>query len=910
MRVGSTVRIGAVLATASSLLWSGCGGGADIAAPELGSLAVTTATSGPEQDADGYSIIIDAGSPVPVGTNGTLTQSGLAAGAHVVEIAGVAANCSVSATRLSVTVTANTVAPLAFAVTCQPTTGTIQVTTVTSDPSDADGYRLLIDGVEALPIAASETVAMPGVLPGSHTVGLGDVAAGCTVDGDNPLTVTIAAGQTAAVTIAVTCPPPSPEDGTLAVTTRTSGAEPDPDGYAFTIDGGSAQTIGVNATVNVVNLAAGSHAVTLAGASANCAVGGDNPRSVTVPAGGRIEAIFAVTCGATTGTLAVTVAGLPGGTDAAVTVTGPNAYSQTVRATQTFEGLTPGQYTVTAGEVTIGTTTYDANPPSRRVRVPADGIGQATVTYAPAAAATVNLRIDGWQLTQSVQSAAGDIPLVADRDGYLRVFVVANEANTARPAVRVRLYHDAALISTLTIQAPGSSTPTSKDESRLASSWNVKIPRSLIGAGLAVLADVDPDDLIAETNEADNTFPVSGTPRPQDVRPASILAIRFVPVKQRANGLQGDVSDANRSSFLETVRRMYPLPGADGDTHAVYTTTTDGDLQSDDANGAWLTVLSEVDALRVAEGTARTYYGVVRIGYATGIAGLGFIGGATAIGYDRAPDKTRVVAHELGHTWGRLHSPCGSPPQADPAYPYAGGVIGVYGVDMQNEVLESPATPDIMGYCSGPWISDYTYRAVMEYRSRSASAAAVSAPVQRCLLVWGRIVNGQPVLEPAFEVVTRPSLPTTAGPYAVEGLAADGASLFHLSFDATAVADAPRDSRHFAFAVPMGNDAARRLGSLQLSGPGVSARVARAAAPLAAANGQDVVVARRQGGVASLHWDAGAHPMLMVKDPDTGEVLSFARGGDIEVTTDKAELEVIASDQVGSKELRVTVGAP
>ena len=47
--------------------------------------------------------------------------------------------------------------------------------------------------------------------------------------------------------------------------------------------------------------------------------------------------------------------------------------------------------------------------------------------------------------------------------------------------------------------------------------------------------------------------------------------------------------------------------------------------------------------------------------------------------------------------------------------------------------------------------------------------------------------------------------------------------------------------------------------------------------------------------------------MLMVRDPDTGEVLSFARGGDVDVTTDKRELDVIVSDRVGSRPVRVSV---
>ena len=58
----------------------------------------------------------------------------------------------------------------------------------------------------------------------------------------------------------------------------------------------------------------------------------------------------------------------------------------------------------------------------------------------------------------------------------------------------------------------------------------------------------------------------------------------------------------------------------------------------------------------------------------------------------------------------------------------------------------------------------------------------------------------------------------------------------------------------------------------------------------------------------ALRWDGAAHPMVMVRDPDTGEVLSFARGGDMEIATTKRELDVVLSDRVGSRVLRVGVG--
>ena len=47
-----------------------------------------------------------------------------------------------------------------------------------------------------------------------------------------------------------------------------------------------------------------------------------------------------------------------------------------------------------------------------------------------------------------------------------------------------------------------------------------------------------------------------------------------------------------------------------------------------------------------------------------------------------------------------------------------------------------------MGYCNNEWISDYTYRGVLEYRGTSPVMSSASSMIQPALLVWGRIGAG------------------------------------------------------------------------------------------------------------------------------------------------------------------------
>jgi hypothetical protein len=68
-----------------------------------------------------------------------------------------------------------------------------------------------------------------------------------------------------------------------------------------------------------------------------------------------------------------------------------------------------------------------------------------------------------------------------------------------------------------------------------------------------------------------------------------------------------------------------------------------------------------------------------------------------------------------------------------------------------------------------------------------------------------------------------------------------------------------------------------------------------------------VEASRLSGGRVGLRWDASAHPMLMVRDPVTGEVLSFARGGRSEIVTDRGELDLQLSSGVRGRSVRLAV---
>jgi hypothetical protein len=282
-----------------------------------------------------------------------------------------------------------------------------------------------------------------------------------------------------------------------------------------------------------------------------------------------------------------------------------------------------------------------------------------------------------------------------------------------------------------------------------------------------------------------------------------------------------------------------------------------------------------------------------------------------ALGWDALPSAAVVMAHELAHNWGRKHAPCGAPADLDPNYPDPSGLTDGFGIDLSGAqpTLKPDTMSDIMGYCSSKWVSEYTYRGVFDYLAPASSPLSTDVanqPPQPALLVWGHDGTDGLVLEPAFQITARPSVPTRGGPYRLEARAADGSVIFSYAFAMSEVADLPDGHRSFAFAVPLSSTAAGRLNSIRLSGSGNSVLLsAAAAATVNPSRGAEV--RRRPGGRVALNWDAAANPMVMVRDPESGQVLAFVRGGDAEVFTSKAEVDLVLSNGVNSRVKRVRV---
>jgi hypothetical protein len=604
-------------------------------------------------------------------------------------------------------------------------------------------------------------------------------------------------------------------------------------------------------------------------------------QTVSAPA----TATFSVTA---TGTAPLTYQWKKGGID----IGGATSWSYTTPAT--VVGDSGSSYSVTV------TNAFGSTPSA-----------SATLTVNPPA--TLDLTVPTVYITQATQTQAFNVPLVKDRDGYLRAFVVAGAANSATPSVRVRIYNaSSTLVQTYTITAPGGSVPLSVNESSLSNSWNVAIPAAFIQTGYKLLVDVDPTNAVAESNESNNTWPVSGTPQTLDVRTLNPFRVTFWSV-QTGDARVGTVGAGSIASFTSLLDQIWPTNNATdrlfGGTFTVTDTLVSG-------GGGWSSVLSKLDAKRTADGiTNRYYYGVVNPNYGGGVAGLGYVGWPTAIGWDKLAGYSDsgqypgVYAHEVGHNFGLSHAPCGGPGSPDPAYPYAGGVIGAWGIDLAGPTLKDPTVwKDIMGYCSSVWVSDYNYKKVLASREGgSVPIALPEAPADpaapRSLLLWGRLDDGLAMLQPAFPMAMD-AQPPPPGDHLLEGFDALGTRLFRVSFALVEVGCVPQGSaQHFSFSIPLTAADAARLTELRWTKAGepMAQRIGGSGrSPQAARAAWEPLTQVLFDGRTRLLWDSAAHPMVMVRDKATGLVLGFGEGGDFRFSAEADELELHFSDGVRS----------
>ena len=214
----------------------------------------------------------------------------------------------------------------------------------------------------------------------------------------------------------------------------------------------------------------------------------------------------------------------------------------------------------------------------------------------------------------------------------------------------------------------------------------------------------------------------------------------------------------------------------------------------------------------------RHFYGMVPefVVPRPGTVGCGYTPGHIAAGMvtDGSDVGGEIMGHEIGHNLGREHTFSACRTEPDRAwYPYADGLIGVYGVDLGNPsaplYVDPTTTYDIMSYCDPLWMSDHTFGNL--YREFTAARSGLSASLVRAQAEAAAereyLVGSGFIADLAISQMTpfyRVMLPEGSsdapgmGQYALELQDAGGAALFTRRFDLdTGHSDSPNAGSFF-----------------------------------------------------------------------------------------------------------------
>jgi hypothetical protein len=385
------------------------------------------------------------------------------------------------------------------------------------------------------------------------------------------------------------------------------------------------------------------------------------------------------------------------------------------------------------------------------------------------------------EVTQAVQDTKNTVPMVADRPTVLRIFATTGSAARALSDVQVQVTAtrgDVALTGSPT--SFKTSIPLSNSRADYSSTVNMKLPQSWLSGTIDLNIRLDPENLINETNEDNNNLSIHLT-----FQAVPVLNVKIVPIRYTHTPNNVTYAAPKVDTLSDYIIRIFPINKVNISWHSEVAYT--GDLRSVDT---WYDLLDKVTSIKSSEGAppSTVYYGLIPVennssdGWFTGgVAGMGWVGSRTAIGLNTGNSGPQIAAHEIGHNMGMGHTPC-NVPDADPNYPYANGSIGQYGLDVVSGTVYSPEyNRDLMGYCNPKWISDYTYKNIMQAQIRygasqqsTLSALSPSSEGQRSLLVRAKIGADGAKLLPVYVLQAQQNQAPEAGEYGLQLIGTDG----------------------------------------------------------------------------------------------------------------------------------------
>lgn len=389
-----------------------------------------------------------------------------------------------------------------------------------------------------------------------------------------------------------------------------------------------------------------------------------------------------------------------------------------------------------------------------------------------ASAITRDLVASKWEVTQAIQNTANHAPLVAGKTTYVRLYGTQTDGPSA-PVVEAKLYgtrNGVSLAGSPLVAVNGARalvTGGTFDRVRLDDGWYFLLPASWTDGTVALRAEVDPRLAYTDSNRNNNALTGDLTFQKQPP-----VCVWTVPV--RTHSPLPSIHDPNFWQMVDGFKQLWPVAQAwiFQDTDPVeelqvcwagpFPYPCHGPYELEDGWGLtngipdrdkviaslWTRALLSFNPDVCDDIDAPVHFmGLVHPsannggmdGYASTISNQSWVQlpPHTPTGpahWTNIPEGA-VMAQELGHNYGRKHVNCGNPDDVDNNYPYPPcqiantGPESYYGFDVRTQMPIAPnAATDFMSYGAKRWVSDYTWRALLNAFRNRTEAAANSLP--------------------------------------------------------------------------------------------------------------------------------------------------------------------------------------
>jgi len=388
---------------------------------------------------------------------------------------------------------------------------------------------------------------------------------------------------------------------------------------------------------------------------------------------------------------------------------------------------------------------------------------------------TFDLTIDWLEITQSIQTASNNVPLVAGRTTVVRAYAKTDQpGGTENIHVSLSAWQGGTqLPDSPLVLGPNVISP-SPSRAEINSSNNFQLPKSWLTGQVTIEVNVDSNNVLFETNENNNTSSLT-----INFNSVPSLDVKIIPIHYYHHGNPKDYYPAVSQDIISNdVWNIYPVDNVNVSFHspkAYYGNLNDVD--------DWIYILNAITDMKQSEGApdSQIWYGLLPVEdergdtwFYGGVIGLGWLGDRVSIGLadfsSYGLDGGITAAHEFGHNLGREHAPCGDPAYPDPYYPYSGGVIGQYGFNLSQFTVIPDNYKDIMSYCSPEWVSDYTYLGLYNDQRTHGGSLPQGELVESIFVRASLVQDGQAKFEPFYEFKGQPSSVPESSEYSIEML--------------------------------------------------------------------------------------------------------------------------------------------